>query len=100
MFMAGASLAPQHWREKRRADSKVARSRDGGCSWEILEGFPRSLRGNAEAMSMAVWSNKFALFVGTTDGEVFLSENEGENWSQIANGLAPISKGGHYRQLQ
>lgn len=100
MFMAGASKAPQHWREMKTAGTTVARSRDGGRTWEILEGFPKSLRGNIEAMSMAVWTNNFALFAGTTDGEVFLSEDEGESWSQIASGLAPISKGGHYRQLQ
>lgn len=100
MFMAGASKAPQHWRETKTAGATVARSRDGGRMWEILEGFPQSLRGNIEAMSMAVWANKFALFAGTTDGEVLLSEDEGESWSQIASGLAPVSKAGHYRQLQ
>jgi len=99
MFMAGASKAPQHWREMKTAGAMVARSGDAGRNWEILEGFPKSLRGNIEAMSMAVWSDHFALFVGTTDGEVFLSEDEGESWSQIATGLAPVSKMGHYRQL-
>ncbi len=100
MFMAGASKAPQNWRQTKTADATVARSRDGGRRWEILEGFPKSLRGNIEAMSMAVWANKFALCAGTTDGDVFLSEDEGESWFQIASGLAPISKAGHYRQLQ
>ena len=82
------------------ADPTVARSRDAGRSWEILERFPKSLRGNIEAMCMAAWSNSFGLFAGTTDGEVFFSEDEGENWSRIATGLAPVSKVGHYQQVR
>ena len=35
----------------------------------------------------------------TTDGDVFTSETGGDTWSQIASGLAPISKVGHYRNL-
>ncbi len=100
MFMAGAAKAPQHWKETHMADPTVARSRDAGRSWEILERFPKSLRGNIEAMCMAAWSNSFGLFAGTTDGEVFFSEDEGENWSRIATGLAPVSKVGHYQQVR
>ena len=49
---------------------------------------------------MHVWSGGFELAAGTTDGEVFYSEDGGNSWQTIASGLAPVSKGGHYRHLQ
>jgi hypothetical protein len=46
------------------------------------------------------WPEGYAVFAANTDGEVYLTENEGESWTRIASGLAPISKGGHYHPLQ
>lgn len=101
MFTAGAITSPGEWRNTHTADARVARSRDGGRTWEVLgNGLPEHIRGNIEAMSMAVWPGGYALFAGTTDGEVFASEDEGESWETIATGLAPVSKGGHYRNLR
>jgi photosystem II stability/assembly factor-like uncharacterized protein len=101
MFMAGAITAPTHWRKNGTADSRIARSRDSGKSWEILnKGLPEHVRGNFEAMVMEIWEHSFCLFAGTTDGDVFYSDDEGEHWSGIATGLPPISKHGHYKLLQ
>jgi len=49
---------------------------------------------------MNTYPGGFALVVGTTDGDVFISEDEGEHRATIAQGLAPISKGGHYRGVR
>lgn len=101
MFMSGSAQSPNFWRESHVANAAIARTRDGGRNWEILErGLPKTMRGNIEAMSMAIWPDGFALFIANTDGEVYCSVDEGENWSRIAAGLAPISKVGHYRFLQ
>jgi len=101
MFMAGASTAPSYWRKNGTADPRIARSRDGGRDWEILnEGLPEHIRGNVEAMVMDVWDDSFALFAGTTDGDIFYSDDEGEHWIRIVTGLPPISKHGHYKLLQ
>jgi hypothetical protein len=51
-------------------------------------------------MSLAAHPGGFTLFAGTTDGDVFASENEAESWTSIARGLAPVTKGNHYRALQ
>jgi hypothetical protein len=100
MFTAGANESPRGWYQTRDADLRVARSRDGGETWELVErGLPEHIHGNTEAMSMNVWPDGFALFVATSDGEVFYSDDEGESWSTIAQGLPGVSKGMHYRIL-
>ena len=99
--MAGARTSPPQWPKVHTADSKIARSRDGGESWEILQGgLPQHIHGNIEAMSMDTWDGLFSLFAATTDGDVFYSEDEGENWTTIAEALPPISKGNHYALLR
>jgi photosystem II stability/assembly factor-like uncharacterized protein len=101
MFTAGGKTNPGSWRQTHTADPRIARSRDGGRSWEILAaGLPEHIRGNIEAMAMDVSNRGFALFAATTDGDVFTSEDEGNNWKKLAQDIAPISKVGHYRNLQ
>lgn len=101
LFMAGAKDNPRKWRETHRAESGIARSRDGGESWELLgNGLPEHSRGNIEAMSMELYDDTFSLFAGTTDGDIFCSEDEGESWAKIAQDLPAISKGGHYLRLR
>ena len=35
--------------------------------------------------------------VGTTDGEVYTSDDAADSWSRVSGDLTPISKGSHYR---
>jgi photosystem II stability/assembly factor-like uncharacterized protein len=101
MFTAGASGSPGSWRESKDADSAIARSRDAGRTWEYVNsGLPSHLRGNIEAMTMTAYPGGFTLVAGTTDGDVFASEDEGETWQTIAQSLPPVSKSGHYRNLR
>jgi photosystem II stability/assembly factor-like uncharacterized protein len=101
MFTAGSISSPNIWRTSKDADSRIARSRDAGRSWDYLEGgLPDHIRGNMEAMTMDVYPGGFALFAGTTDGDVFFSDDEGEHWTTIGHGLPPVSKGGHFRNLR
>ena len=97
MFTAGSSTRPPFWLKEHTADSKIARSRDGGKNWELVRnGLPEQIRGNIEAMAMDIYNGSFSLFAGTTDGEVFASGDEGDSWTKIATGLPPISKAHHY----
>jgi hypothetical protein len=51
-------------------------------------------------MSLAAYNGGFTLFAGDTDGVVYASEDGAESWTRIAGGLAPVTKGNHYRALQ
>ncbi len=83
------------------ANAAIARTRDAGRTWEYLAGgLPGHIRGNIEAMTMNLFPGGFELFAGTTDGDVFFSDNEGDTWTTIGESLPPLSKGGHYRPLR
>ncbi len=100
LYVAGAKTGPGTWRKLHTADARIARSRDGGQTWEILTGgLPEPIRANIEAMAMDVWNGGFALFAGTTDGDVFYSDDEGEHWQTIIKGIGPVSKSHHYVNL-
>ena len=100
LFVAGAKTGPGTWRKLHTADARVARSRDGGKSWDILSaGLPEHIRANIEGMAMDVWNGGYAIFAGTTDGDVFCSEDEGEHWQTIIQGIGPVSKSHHYHNL-
>jgi hypothetical protein len=102
MFVAGAKMNPKHWRTERGADTTIARSRNGGDTWEPLHrGLPEQMYQAIEAMALEVWNKGFALYAGTTSGEIFYSDDEGENWTNIAegSGLKPIAKGVHHKTL-
>ncbi|HLG69270.1 MAG TPA: glycosyl hydrolase [Chloroflexota bacterium] len=98
IFVAGATGSPNAWPKLLNPGTHVARSRDGGDTWQLLTSVPpEGTMANIEAMSMNTWRGGFEIFAGTTDGEVYRTEDEGETWTTIATGLPAISKAGHYR---
>ena len=100
LFMAGGAAAPPDWRRTGTASASVGRSRDGGRTWERLDlGVPVLLRANVEAMSLCAWPGGLSLFAGTTDGDVFASDDGGATWGPIVRGLGPVSQSSHYRDL-
>lgn len=97
MFVASAEKGPGAWRHDRYAGSRISRSTDAGKTWEILRhGLPDRLRPAFEAMCLEDWGTSFSLFAATATGEVWCSDDGGEQWAEVVSGLAPISKGTHY----
>lgn len=100
MFVAGGKEIPHFWIGPRNANASVARTRDGGKSWELAsQGLPAEMKASIEAMSIEAVDDRSALFIGTTAGEVFCSDDEGDTWNRIVDGLPSISKGLHHMLL-
>jgi photosystem II stability/assembly factor-like uncharacterized protein len=100
LFLGAAQHNPGAWRASHFAGARISRSRDGGCSWEVLGGgLPDRLQASIEAMCLEEWNGGCAVFAATTAGEVWTSEDGGDSWACIARDLTPISKEGHYRPL-
>jgi photosystem II stability/assembly factor-like uncharacterized protein len=87
-------LDPGHGRCMPDGHAAVWRTRDAGESWQRLDqGLP------AEGAHVGVLREGMAidgydspgLYFGTSTGQVFASNDEGENWSEIASYLPAIS---------
>lgn len=99
LFVAGAVGWPSHWYPINRARTKIARSRDGGKSWErLLGGLPDGTRPIFGAMTIEAWDGGFAVYAGDSDGQVFESRDGGDHWHMIAE-VGPMSKGDFWRAL-
>ena len=103
MFVAAAEHNPVTWRKAgpaARAEGKIYRSKDCGKNWQRLGGgLPSSLKHEFGALCLEEANGNCSIFGGTTGGEVFSSEDDGESWTLITSALAPISKKGHERLL-
>jgi photosystem II stability/assembly factor-like uncharacterized protein len=100
MFLAGAEADPFHWMDTKSANPRIARSRDGGESWEILgKGMPEHLDANFEAMTLESWPGGCTVYAGNTDGDIYASDDEGETWNKVVEGIPPLSKTIHYTIL-
>lgn len=99
IYLGGAGDAPETWRTAGGAHAGFIVSHDAGETWkEMMDGLPRPIRGNIEAMVMHHTPAGTTFGAGTAVGEVFLCENGGP-WQMIAEGLPPISKARHYRHF-
>lgn len=99
LFVAGGQGWPPNWYQIGRSRAKIARSRDGGCSWQrLLGGLPDGQRPTFGGLALEAWDGSFAVFAADTDGQVYESDDGGEHWSVVAE-AAPVSKGEQYRGL-
>ena len=100
LFVAGGGTSPDVWRRTGRASSAIITSQDNGKNWsQIHGGLPEQLDGNIEAVTMVTWPGGFGFFAGTSDGEVFGSEDRGKTWSLLAR-TRPVAKCIHHRNLE
>jgi photosystem II stability/assembly factor-like uncharacterized protein len=100
MFICGASKHPGNWRLSFNAEATVMKSEDLGRSWtEVSNGLPHPLKANLEGMCLYAWPGGYELFVGTTNGVVYHSDDRGANWREIGTDLGPVSKAQHWQLL-
>jgi photosystem II stability/assembly factor-like uncharacterized protein len=98
LIVSGAETSPKEWPGNGTANSAVLKSSDGGQTWrELRDGLPPLIDGSIEAMSRHSWPGGASSFFATSKGEVFASNDDGEHWARIAEGLASVSKSVHYR---
>lgn len=101
LLMSGAHRDPSSWRQSHQAHGTVIRSTDGGNTWTTANhGLPQKGRANIEALNVAEFPGGRLLICGNTDGDIFASYDNAASWQQIAGQLPPVSKVGHYRNLQ
>jgi hypothetical protein len=99
LFVAGGEGWPPNWYQVGRSRAKIARSRDGGRSWQrLLGGLPDGQRPTFGGLALEAWDGGFAVLAADTDGQIYESRDGGERWSVVAE-TAPVSKGEQYRGL-
>ena len=68
----------------------VARTRDGGATWETFrEGLPQEHAYDI-VYRHALDAREGRVCFGSTTGNVYLSEDDGESWSSVGNNLPPV----------
>jgi len=99
LFVAGGEGWPPNWYQIGRSRAKLARSRDGGRSWQrLLGGLPDGQRPTFGGLALEAWDGGFAVRAADTDGQIYESRDGGDRWSVVAE-AAPVSKGEQYRGL-
>ena len=97
LYMGGARTNPGTWRKTHLAESCVMRSPDEGDSWtELDNGLPKPVVAAIEAMGQHLWDGGMMLAAGTAAGEIFVTEDGGASWRQLADNVAPVAKDHHY----
>lgn len=69
----------------------VARTRDGGGSWELLDrGLPRDSFAVVYRHGLAVDASGDVLALATTTGALWISEDQGDSWDLVTHELPPV----------
>ena len=87
LYTAAAATPPPGWRRNGTANVALYRSRDGGGHWERLQkGLPEPFDTMVRSI---VQDEDGALFVAA-EGDVYVSTDDGDSWTQAASGLPPV----------
>ena len=90
LIVGGAQVPPPMWRRPAGAAGAVYRSEDGGLTWRRLRtGLPEPLV--PAPLSLAADPDEpETVYMGLSDGSVWLSRDAGEGFRALARGLPPV----------
>ncbi len=100
LFMAGAGENPNpKWASEGTAHPKYMTSRDHGKTWQkAMKGMPDPVPGNLEVAAMHDSDEGgLELYAGTACGQLYVSRDNADSWTPVAEHLQPMSKGPHFR---
>jgi photosystem II stability/assembly factor-like uncharacterized protein len=84
------AVGPGGWRRPEGGDSGIARSSDGGKTWQVsTEGLPTPCAAIPRGIDFA-HDNRSLAFVGFTDGSVYTTQDGGRSFDRLLDGLPPI----------
>lgn len=102
MYMIGAGVSPNpDWGKAGSAFPLFLRSRDRGKTWDDgMNGVRQPVPGNIEAAAMHFSEEGgLELFMGTSCGELYTSNDGGHLWHLITDQIDAVSKGPHFRHF-
>lgn len=91
LFTTGAEVPPPQWPGRAEgANTKFFRSTDQGITWTALSsGLPAVLTAAPRAVG-SIPDEPGTFLVGMTDGAIYMTDNFGDSFAQIASGLPTI----------
>ncbi len=98
--MVGAGENPNpKWASEGTAHPKYMKSTDHGKTWQVaMNGMPEPVPGNLEVAAMHTSDDGgVELYAGTACGQLYVSRDDANSWQAVAEDLAPMSKGPHFR---
>ena len=83
LYSAMANGQPRQWERPTGAESVIARTKDGGKSWEELDGDGNELSSNFAVDIVIDQDDPNQLYAALTNGVIYYSENSGDSWKSL-----------------
>jgi len=85
------AVGPGGWHRPEGGDSGIARSEDGGRTWQVsTKGLPSPCVGIPRGLAIAPDDTSLC-FAGLTDGTIWASHDSGQSFERLLDGLPPVT---------
>ncbi len=83
LYAAMANGQPRQWSRPTGAESVIARTKDGGKSWQKLDGGLSDLSRNFAVEIVMDHADPNRIYASVTSGDLFHSKDTGDTWSKL-----------------